>query len=518
MTAWLGALLLVVGFAILCKLFGLLPGTRRVVSVARQSLTVLGDATLTDEAKEKALQAHALHLFRLFGLLAVGGAAALALPLAGLWGADRYGVVSWDAVLATTLSWPFLLISGGAALVVLGWRGRQGAVSNSRQSFENRYSTADQWLHQIAFSTVPAQLALADFEDRLHREAINRVAVERPVFITALPRAGTTLLLECCAGLDEFAAHTYRRMPFVLTPLLWERFSRSFRVSARPRERAHGDGMTVSMDSPEALEEVLWLGFWREHYEADRIRPWEAHEADPEFLEFFRSHIRKLILATHGEHPHGTVRYVSKNNANIARMGWLAGAFPDARFVVPFREPLQHAASLRRQHRNFLELHRSDDFARRYMAGIGHFDFGANLRPIDFANWLGPNAPAAQADGLTFWLRYWIVAYRQLLETAEAQLGDRVRMVDFDALCHAPGEALAEMADFLEIHDRERFITEARRIRPSKPHDVDAGGIESGVLTEARRVHARLVGLTRVARVHSSELLPDYSGRAGRLC
>ncbi len=32
-------------------------------------------------------------------------------------------------------------------------------------------------------------------------------------------------------------------------------------------------------------------------------------------------------------------------------------------------------------------MHARDPFARRYMEAIGHYDFGANLRPIDFDGW-----------------------------------------------------------------------------------------------------------------------------------
>lgn len=495
MSAWLGALLLVAGFVILCRAFGLIPGTRRVLTVARQSFAVIGDASLPDETKEKVLQAHALRLFRLFGLLFAGGLGAAALPLAGLWGADRYGVFSWDDVVATTLSWPFLSLSVLAGLVVLGWRRGRGGATAKGLAFENRYSAPERWLHEVAFASVPAQIALAGVEDRLHRDALSRISVERPVFITALPRAGTTLLLELCAGLDEFAAHTYRRMPFVLTPLLWERFSRSFRVDTQPRERAHGDGLVVTVDSPEALEEVLWLGFWAEHYEGNWIRPWEPDEAHPEFLEFFRSHIRKLILATRGDRRGGPVRYVSKNNANIARIRWLAEAFPDARFVVPFREPLQHAASLRRQHRNFLELHRTDDFARRYMAAIGHFDFGANLRPIDFAGGRGSVAPIGAADRLDFWLTYWTAAYKHVVDAAGSAAGARLLFVEFDALCAEPDAGLAGVADFLEIRNRTGFSSQSQRIHRPKPHAVSGETIAPDLLTEARNLHATLVAL-----------------------
>ncbi len=81
--------------------------------------------------------------------------------------------------------------------------------------------------------------------------------INRPVFITAKPRAATTLLLECYVSLPEFAAHCYRHMPFTLTLCFWNRFSALFKKTGELRERAHGDGMMINLDSREAQEEML---------------------------------------------------------------------------------------------------------------------------------------------------------------------------------------------------------------------------------------------------------------------
>jgi transposase InsO family protein len=82
--------------------------------------------------------------------------------------------------------------------------------------------------------------------------------IERPVLITALPRSRTTLLLEWCARVSQFAYQCYRDMPFVLTPCLWSSFSAGFRQAGELRKRACGDGMLVNVHSPEALEDLLW--------------------------------------------------------------------------------------------------------------------------------------------------------------------------------------------------------------------------------------------------------------------
>ena len=139
--------------------------------------------------------------------------------------------------------------------------------------------------------------------------------------------------------------------------------------------------MAVGSDSPQALEEMLWLAFFPQRYSGDRIKPWPDSADLGNFKLFFANHMRKIAAL---RRPGVRARYVSKNNLNISRISALVNALPDADIVAPFRSPLQHAASLLRQHRNFLELHARDPFAKAYMAAVGHFDFGANLKPVDF--------------------------------------------------------------------------------------------------------------------------------------
>lgn len=350
-------------------------------------------------------------------------------------------------------------------------------------AFGNNYSALDRLLHRLAFATPRLQRDFAESEDRAFLAGnASALASERPVFITALPRAGTTLLLNILAPRPEFAAHTYRDMPFLLMPLQWDRFSAGFRKPDQLRERAHGDGVMVSADSPEAFEEMLWMAFWPGHYRADRIMPWEAGEADAEFTPFLRTHMRK-IAALRRPGQAGT-RYISKNNVNMARLAWLQRAFPGATVVVPYRDPFQHAASLLRQHRNFLAMHAEDPFSRRYMAGVGHHDFGANLKPIDFGGWM---TGAAQRDPLRldFWLAYWVAAYEALLAAPR----DRVLIVGYERLCEGPAEQLAALHGALGI---AMDPSVAADIRPLSAVPIDTGGIDGQLIDRARDVHRRL--------------------------
>ncbi len=342
----------------------------------------------------------------------------------------------------------------------------------------------DRALHRVAFATQHAHLGIADLEERIFRRELQSTALGPPVFITSLPRAGTTMLLNVLAGCPEFAVHTYRDLPFLLCPMIWRGFARRFARAGQPRERAHGDGIPVGLDSPESFEEILWSTFWPEHYGGHAIPPWRSCDR-PAFTEFFACHRRKVVALRVRDEPRAR-RYLSKNNLNIARLPALWTAVPEARVVVPFREPIQQAASLVRQHLRFTALHRDDAFARRYMADIGHHEFGANLCPIDFDGWFGARTHADPLQ-LSFWLEYWQATYRHLLQLANDA---RLTFVDADGLART--RDVAALALRLDIADVAQLRSQSERLHPTPPHDVDLARVPVALRAEVQAIHLAL--------------------------
>jgi hypothetical protein len=258
-------------------------------------------------------------------------------------------------------------------------------------------------------------------------------------------------------------------MPFLLCPLTWDRFSGQFRKRGEARERAHGDGMLVSYDSVEAFEEILWRAFWPTYFLPNRIRPWAAEDQDEdgEFVAFLRQHMRKMIgLRRRRGGAVPAHRYVSKNNANIARLGWLERNFPDSAILIPYRDPASHIASLMRQHSGFRATQDKDPFILRYMETIGHFEFGKALRPIDFDGWLA-RASDLDPSMMDFWAEYWIVAFGAILRTA----GPRAVIFSYDRLCAAPQEGLAALEPRIGV-PAGALTASAPRFRLPREHAV----------------------------------------------
>jgi hypothetical protein len=462
MTLWISAAALLLGFIVLFRGFRLADISRGVVQISQESYQTIRDREKSDDEKQVALQAASLRLFRSGVLILVGGFASVCVPLGVLWGCDWFQLISLDEVLEIAIS-PAFLLSSLMVFVVVGRRMPTQAHS---------YSTADRWLHRIAFSTYGSQVHLSDLEDRIYAGQIGERKIDRPVFVTALPRAGTTMLLEGLANLPEFASHCYRDMPFVLVPCFWNSYSRRFQKDGLSRPRAHGDGMRISYDSAEAFEEIIWKTFWSNHYLKDRVTTWDGADSE-EFEEFFRSHMRKIMLLR--QNPDGAaMRYLSKNNSNIARLRLLKRMFPDAILLVPFRDPYQHATSLLRQHRTFLELQRKDPFISEYMRSIGHFDFGENLRPIDFDGWF-ESRQERNADSLAFWLEYWVACYQYLLSQGEGTLC----FIDYDRLCRSPGQGLCRLAEVVDCREAGKLLAYAGVIRANPPREIDMTGLSA---------------------------------------
>lgn len=356
-------------------------------------------------------------------------------------------------------------------------------MAGENNSSKTDYSLVDRMLHRMAFAHPVLQRALSEIESDMFAAKFAAIPAARPVFVAGLPRAGTTLLLETLYGTGEFATFTYREMPFILAPLFWASLTKSSRRKGASRERAHGDGMEISFDSPEAFEEVAWISWLGDKYlEEDRLLPLGSEAVSGEFRDAFVKLVRKLsaVQSAGGE----ARRYLSKNNANISRIGALRSIFPDATIFICLRDPASHVRSLMTQHQRFLSMHDDDAFARDYMRWIGHFDFGANFRPIDFS---GRGATAEQASGPDFWLRYWIDAYSFAGNNAS-----KVKFVAYEKLiADAPG-VLAAIAGAAGLRDAGAFAANAGGVRRPTSADAPLDGAQAQLTAEANALYRRL--------------------------
>lgn len=289
------------------------------------------------------------------------------------------------------------------------------------------------------------------------------------------------MLLRVLDQMDGLRSLTYRDMPFVLAPNIWRLASGNRGPASAPTERAHGDGIEVNADSPEAFEEVFWRTFTRSTADG-RCYGTERPSADA--MAAFADY-RELAANPQAGPRSGRPRqrYLSKNNNNLLRLGPLCEV-PDASVLLVYRHPVATARSLFRQHRVFSQLQAADRFVRRYMDWLGHFEFGAGHRPFCFAV---PHMDATLTpDVPDYWLDYWIAVHLHVLE----RVHQRLHLVDHDRLRTAPADVIAAVARQIGVVADAAAL--AVQIKPGDAPDEGRDTFRPDLLQRASDIHGAL--------------------------
>ena len=245
------------------------------------------------------------------------------------------------------------------------------------------YNYIQKFLHDLVLGKKFVNKSLYELEKIFYLKKNKHISNQAHIFITGLPRSGTTSLLNFFYSSHRYASLTYRSMPFILSP----NFSKLFnKKNIEKKERILGDGLTYDIDSPEAFDEVFFNN-------------------SEEFIKYELENYLQLILLSSDKE-----KYLSKNNLNYKRINLINSILPNSIFLIPIREPLQHANSLLKQHKHFSQLQKNDDFIKRYMNYLGHNEFGLSHKPwnnsINFSNF----------DEINYWLEQWFLFYRNIFD------------------------------------------------------------------------------------------------------
>jgi hypothetical protein len=309
-------------------------------------------------------------------------------------------------------------------------------------------------------------IKIGDWETRMVSEAIADVAVEQPVYVSGLARSGSTILLEILSQAEGAVTHRYKDYPPIFTPYCWNWFlNRTATGEAKAVERTHRDGIMVTPESPEAFEEVLWMAFFPElHDAAASSSVLDQRTSNAKFEAFYREHIRKLLAIRGGS------RYLSKGNYNVTRLEYLLKIFPDARFIIPVREPSWHIASLMKQHALLCEGERRSPRALEHMRRVGHFEFGLDRRAAN----AGDRARIEQVMALwksgreiEGWAHYWSHIYGFVANRLDAspQLRDAALIVQYENLCASPAETVRDVLEHCRLEGSDMLVARwAKRI------------------------------------------------------
>ena len=335
---------------------------------------------------------------------------------------------------------------------------------------------------------------IGNMETSIVADTLTAFPVDKPIWVTGLARSGSTLLLEILAGAPGVVSQTYKDFPPVYTPYAWNSLLGYMRSdTAQAAERAHRDGIMVTPDSPEAMEEPLWMSFFTGAHDPS-VSNVIAPGSNPAFADFLRNHIRKLLAVRNG------ARYLAKANYQLTRMEYLLGAFPDARFIVPVRDPVMHIASLMKQHRLFCRGQQTNERARKHLSRVGHFEFGLDRAPINTGDTATTQDIAelwANGDEVRGWARYWaqIYSYVATRLAASPTLAGATLVVDFATLCTDPRGGLRDVFNHCELEPGADYLNaQAARIKAPTYYQADFSDAELAIIAEETTTTASQIG------------------------
>ena len=311
--------------------------------------------------------------------------------------------------------------------------------------FQSRFfaATAKLWQH------------LASLESTIVREETETLEVDRPVYIASLPRSGTSIVTEMLANHPALACHRYSDFPNVWTPY-WRNYLLQKTQGQMPelQERAHRDRIEVNNGSPEAVEEVLWMHFFPDLHDASVSNVLTGELQNEQFNKFYRQHILKLLAVRKAR------RYLAKGNYNISRLRYILALNPDAKFLIPVRDPVNQVASLAKQHALFTQVSQEDPRIPLQMAMSGHFEFGPQRTPVNFGNTQTTDTIIdcwQQGHEVEGWARYWADSYQHIYQQLNQfpEVRKACLVFRYEDLCTEPKRVINAILEHCELPEND---------------------------------------------------------------
>ena len=195
-----GGIVIIVGFFIFMKLFGLVEKSTKVINLAKSAVKIVRDAHLDDYQKEIAMQKHAKELLSLFFLITIGGIMALAIPFSLIWLMELAKLLTVTEVIETTLSFQFIAV---AFIISIGYFWLMQKKQPNK--YVNQYSITEKILHKLAFKSWSSQVSISNIESHLYKKKIIDLEIKKPVFITAADIGQKTLKVFSSKNMEDQA-------------------------------------------------------------------------------------------------------------------------------------------------------------------------------------------------------------------------------------------------------------------------------------------------------------------------
>lgn len=292
------------------------------------------------------------------------------------------------------------------------------------------------------------------------------------IIVTGLARAGTTALTNLLYSPKIFHSISYSNVPFLLAPRIWKMIYNPKKV--RYSERAHGDQVLFSENSIEALEEYFFKTKLNDSYiTTNSVGKHKVSE------QVFSEYLLYQELFRQADNT----TYLAKNNNFMLRYESFRKFNSCFEIVLMFRNPFDHAWSLKSQHDNFITQQSEDSFVLDYMNWMGHYEFGKNHKYFEFDE--NFESQRFGKESIEYWLLIWINYYKYVLKHEDSQMF----FVHYEDLLKFPNKLKKELDKVLKkgLSDEpiEKFVPKAKMSKQAN--------VNEEVLSRANSLYSQLL-------------------------
>ena len=263
------------------------------------------------------------------------------------------------------------------------------------------FSLSERLLHNLITKNKLLGKFLFEFEKILFLKKTKECKNNKHIFVSGLPRSGSSIFTIFLHNTGKFGSLTYADSPFLLAPNFFSKFKKKNEI--KNFQRIHGDGIKISLNSPEALDNLFFLTY------------------KSEFHLNIVDYINLILFKTSQK------RYLSKNNNILNEFELLFDLFPNMILVVPFRNPIQQSLSLLRQHQNIKSKQIKNKFILDYMNSIGHNEFGLGYK---FRN---PPNKFSDPENINHWIEQWYFYYKSTIDKFKNK--KNVYFLNYELIC-----------------------------------------------------------------------------------
>ncbi len=297
----------------------------------------------------------------------------------------------------------------------------------------------------------PLSLLLDRLETSVLSNDIDKLIIDRPIYIIGVARAGTTIILEMLSKHPDLASHKYKHIPMPYLPNWFSRIAKKTKIYTKPIERLHKDGIIVTRESPEVIEEAFWQQFFDNLHNENTSNIINGSVSNPKFEKFYRNHIRKLMI------NQNCSRYLAKNNYNITRSEYLLRLFPSSKILLIIRNPVNHIASLIKQTKLYIKMEQKNPILSDWLRIIGHHEFGHRQVCINVGNsGLIRKIRKLWRNKKTYvkgWAYYWSSIYDFFADHLDKnkKLKKATLIVRYNDLCDKPAIIIDKILEHTEL-------------------------------------------------------------------